>query len=129
METVTKRNRFDGNSFDGYAPCSRTCRQRRPIFGANPRRAVVVEVMTKCHRLEHFREVTKLIELVTFCYRLGFLPAVERLLVVLLFPLSHLLERFPSVQISGFPCSVRFRLSSFGAGRLAFLAFRLSRCC
>ena len=51
METVTKRNRFDGNSFDGYAPCFRTCRQRRPIFGANPRRANVFEVMTNCHQL------------------------------------------------------------------------------
>lgn len=125
METATSCSGFDGNSFDGYAPCFRTRRQRRLIFGANPRRAVVFELMTLCHRLDQFREVTKLIELVTFCYRLGFLPAVERLLVLLRFPLSIFEKgfrrsRFPAFR-ARYSSPLQLWVGSLArCGRLAF---------
>ena len=68
METATRRSGFDGNSFEvALLPFALTA--ATADFWSKPRGANVFEEMTKCHQL-------------------GFLPAVERLLVLLRFPLS-----------------------------------------
>ena len=77
METVTKRNRFDGNScFACLSLCFHAGRSLAALtlavmLSLSPLSRVCGAVLSKNFEVNQFREVTKLIELVTFCLRLG----------------------------------------------------------